>query len=83
MNWCQQVSTGHLHVNGFESTEKPKKKPHQMVWFLFLLLVYTLDVAQSPVGLDMHFVLSQREDKIIVVTSVCTGHRNCPPDSSM
>ena len=29
-------------------------------------------------GLDMHFRLA----KIKVATSVCTGGRNCPPDSS-
>ena len=33
--------------------------------------------------LDMHYFLSQREEIIYVATSVCTGHRNCPPDSSI
>ena len=33
----------------------------------------------EPRGIDLHFAFG----KIIVSTSVCTGGRNCPPDSSI
>jgi len=32
-------------------------------------------------GLDLHFSFPQRERKIEVETSVCTGHSKCPPDT--
>ena len=33
--------------------------------------------------LDLHFIPSQRRDKIEVVTSVCTGHSSTPPGCCM
>ena len=35
LNRWQQMSTGHLHLDGFESHTLPKRKPHRMVWFSF------------------------------------------------
>ncbi len=32
----------------------------------------------DDIGLDLHFPFSQREEKISVATSVCTGHSNLP-----
>ena len=44
LNWCQQVSTGHLHLNGFESYHphtKRKSTPNGVLFFLaFLNLIY-------------------------------------------
>ena len=32
LNWWQQVSTGHLHLNGFESLSEANKKRHPNGW---------------------------------------------------
>ena len=48
---------------------KLNKKTHRLVCFW-----------APPVGLDMHFL--SFGEKIKVATSVCTGCRKCPPDTS-
>ena len=35
LNRWQQMPTGHLHINGFESCTPPKNNPHPNGWGLF------------------------------------------------
>ena len=43
------MSTGHLHLNGFDPPLLlSKKKSHPNGWLFFLFLVYTLDVTFKP-----------------------------------
>ena len=67
------MCNGTVFVGKFESlSSKTKKEHHPFGWF---------GIERSDIGLDMHFCPNRA--KIEVVTSVCTGHSNSPPDCCM
>ena len=54
LHWCQQVSTGHLHVNGFESTTLQITKAPRKGCFCYLVPVTGLE----PVRCRQRWILS-------------------------
>ena len=45
------MSTGHLHLNGFESVvDSKKEKPHLLVWFSFLCKYPNFEMLRPPGG---------------------------------
>ena len=72
-NWEQQVSTGHLHLYGFDSRLRSKinaQTPYGVCIRNFF-----------ATGIDLHFSSSQRGRKISVAPSLRTGSSKCPPDT--